>query len=66
MSSSGPQFDPAHTSLRAFTRTLQPEMLPLCNPTWSPNAIITQFLTSIPLLVDYLSLFVCIKLYLAI
>jgi len=52
MSSSGLQFDSAHMSLCTLSHTLQPKLLPSCNPTWGENAIITQVLTSIPLLVD--------------
>ena len=52
MSSSGPWFDPVHTSLCALTRTSQPEMLPSRSPTRGPNTVITQVFTSIPLLVD--------------
>jgi len=61
MISSGSRFNPVHTSLRALTYTSQPKMLPLHSPTRGLNAIITQVLTSIPPLVDYLSLFACVK-----
>ena len=52
MVSSGLRFDPEQMSLRALTRSSQPEMLPLCSPTRGPNNVITQVLTSNPILVD--------------
>ncbi len=52
MSSSGPRFNPACTSLRALTLTSRPELLPSRIPTRGPNIVITKCLTSIPRLVD--------------
>ena len=66
MVSSGPRFDPTHTSQCALTRTLQLEMLPLHIPTRGSNNGITKVLTNNPILLDYLSLFVHFQLYLTI
>jgi len=51
MSSSDPQLDPVITSLRALSRTSQPEMLPSRSPIQGPSVVVTQVLTSILLLV---------------
>jgi len=64
MGSRGLQFDPTRMSLGALSHPSQPKMLPSRKPTRGLNAIITQALTSIPLLVDYSSLLACFKLYL--
>ena len=69
MSLSGPRFDPVHRLLLALSHTSQPDIMPSCNPTQGLNTtlcVITLDLTGIPMLVDYLSLLTCFKLYLTI
>ena len=54
MSSSGPWFNLMRKSLRALSLTLQPDILPSCNPIEGMNVaifIITQVLNGIPMLV---------------
>jgi len=69
MSSNGPRFDPAHRLLRTLSCTSQPDILSLCRPTQGLNTvlcIITQDLTGILMLVNYLILLACFNLYLTI